>query len=105
MVVIQNNVGNRYSPTVITAAITSRVGKHELPTHVKLESSFLGLHKDSIILLEQIRTIDCSGLREYIGRLGKSTMQKVDQAIAVSFELDVVRMQLPVRVCISEDML
>ena len=87
VVVIQNNIGNRYSPTVITAAITSRVGKHQLPTHVKLESGFPGLHRDSMILLEQVRTLDRSRLREYIGKLGEMTMRSVDQAIVVSFGL------------------
>lgn len=90
VVIIQNNVGNRYSPTVIVAAVTSRTGKHQLPTHIKLESSFPGLHRDSMILLEQVRTIDRSRLREYIGRLGEMTMQGVDQAIAISFGLEAV---------------
>lgn len=93
--IVQNNVGNRHSPTVIVAAITSRTGKHRLPTHIKLESSFRGLHPDSMILLEQVRTIDRSRLREYIGRLSGSTMQSVDQAIAVSFGLEAVPVQQP----------
>lgn len=93
VVVIQNNVGNRYSPTVIVAAVTSRTGKHPLPTHIKLDSSFPGLHRDSMILLEQVRTIDRSRLREYIGWLGEMTMQSVDQAIAVSFGLEAVSQQ------------
>lgn len=93
VVIIQNNVGNRYSPTVIVAAVTSRTGKHQLPTHIKLESSFPGLHRDSMIMLEQVRTIDRSRLREYIGRLGGMTMQSVNQAIAVSFGLENVPLQ------------
>lgn len=93
VVIIQNNIGNRYSPTVIVAAITSRTGKHQLPTHIKLESGFEGLHRDSMILLEQVRTIDRSRLREYIGRLGEMTMQSVNQAIAVSFGLEAVPLQ------------
>lgn len=93
VVIIQNNVGNRYSPTVIVAAVTSRTGKHQLPTHIKLERSFPGLHRDSIIMLEQVRTIDRSRLREYIGRLGGMTMQSVNQAIAVSFGLENVPLQ------------
>lgn len=88
VVVIQNDVGNRFSPTVIVAAITSRIGKHPLPTHIRIKNCFYGQMKDSIILLEQVRTIDRSRLREYIGRLGESTMQGVDQAIAVSFGLE-----------------
>lgn len=99
VVVIQNNIGNRYSPTVIVAAVTSRIGKHQLPTHIKLESGFPGLHRDSMILLEQVRTIDRSRLREYIGRLGEMTMQSVDQAIAVSFGLEAVSQQQPL--CVS----
>lgn len=99
VVIIQNNIGNRYSPTVIVAAVTSRTGKHQLPTHIKLESDFPGLHRDSMILLEQVRTIDRSRLREYIGRLGEMTMQSVDQAIAVSFGLEAVSQQQPL--CVS----
>lgn len=87
VVVIQNDIGNRYSPTVIVAAISSRNGKHPLPTHIRINNSFHGQKKDSVILLEQVRTIDRSRLREYIGRLGRTTMQGVDQAIAVSFGL------------------
>lgn len=93
--IVQNNVGNRHSPTVIVAAITSRTGKHQLPTHIKLDSNFRGLHPDSMILLEQVRTIDRSRLREYIGRLSESTMKSVDQAIAVSFGLGAVPVQQP----------
>ena len=93
--IIQNNVGNRHSPTVIVAAITSRTEKHQLPTHIKLESSFRGLHPDSMILLEQVRTIDRSRLREYIGRLNESTMKCVDRAIAVSFGLKADSVQQP----------
>lgn len=99
VVVIQNDVGNRHSPTVIVAAVTSRTGKHQLPTHIKLESSFRGLHRDSVILLEQVRTIDRSRLREYIGRLGEMTVQRVDQAIAVSFGLGAVPLQQSI--CVS----
>lgn len=95
VVIIQNNVGNRHSPTVIVATITSRTGKHPLPTHIKLEGSFRGLHRDSMILLEQVRTIDRSRLREYIGKLDNSIMQGVDQAIAVSFGLEAVPARQP----------
>lgn len=83
VLIIQNDIGNRYSPTVIAAAITSQAGKHQLPTHVKLEQ-FRGLRKDSTILLEQVRTIDRSRLREYIGRLETEELQAVDQALTVS---------------------
>lgn len=95
VVIIQNNVGNRHSPTVIVAAITSRTGKHPLPTHIKLEGSFRRLHRDSMILLEQVRTIDRSRLREYIGKLDNSIMQGVNQAIAVSFGLEAVPARQP----------
>ena len=84
VLIIQNDVGNKHSPT----AITSRSGKHQLPTHIKLEGSFQGLHQNSMVLLEQVRTIDRARLKEYIGRLNAATMQYVDKAIAVSFGLD-----------------
>ena len=88
VVIIQNDVGNRYSPTVIAAAITSRTEKRNLPTHIRLPENCQGLHQDSMILLEQVRTIDRTRLREYIGKLNAATMQYVDRAIAVSFGLD-----------------
>lgn len=88
MLIIQNDVGNRFSPTVIAAAITSRQGKHILPTHIRLEDDLQGLHNNSMVLLEQIRTIDRTRLREYIGRLNVNTMHEIDHAIAVSFGLD-----------------
>lgn len=93
VLVIQNNIGNRHSPTVIAAAITSRSGKHPLPTHIKLDNSFHGLHQNSMVLLEQVRTIDRARLKEYIGRLNAATMQYVDHAIAVSFGLDEILAQ------------
>ena len=88
VVIIQNDVGNQYSPTVIAAAITSRTEKRRMPTHIRLYGCHRGLHRDSIILLEQVRTIDRARLREYIGRLNATTMRHVDHAIAVSFGLD-----------------
>lgn len=87
VLVLQNNVGNRYSPTVIVAAITSRTAKHRLPTHVPLGGMVSGLHRDSAVLLEQVRTIDRSRLREYIGTLGAADMEAVDTAIQISFGL------------------
>ena len=87
VLIIQNDVGNRYSPTVIAAAITSQMGKAELPTHIELTSRTTGLNRDSVILLEQIRTIDKSRLRERMGKLDKGTMSAVDSALAVSFGL------------------
>ncbi len=83
VLVVQNDVGNKYSPTIIAAAVTSRLNKAKLPTHIELPPSF-GLAKDSIILLEQIRTIDKRRLKERIGELPVSTMKKVDKAILIS---------------------
>ena len=87
VLIVQNNTGNRHSPTVIAAAITSQLGKVRLPTHIELSGSRCGLSRDSVILLEQIRTIDKSRLRERMGRLDEATMQQVNSAISVSFGL------------------
>lgn len=87
VLIVQNDTGNRHSPTVIAAAITSQTGKAKLPTHIELNAQSVGLTRDSVILLEQIRTIDKSRLREKMGRLDDSTMNRVDSAIAVSFGL------------------
>ncbi len=94
VLIIQNDVGNRYSPTVIAAAITSRMGKTKLPTHIDIviserprSSDRVGLSKDSVILLEQIRTLDKRRLREKMGHLDESVMEEVNNAIAVSFGL------------------
>ena len=85
--VVQNDTGNKHSPTVIAAAITSQTSKARLPTHIELNAQSVGLTRDSVILLEQIRTIDKSRLRERMGKLDDNTMTKVDNAIAVSFGL------------------
>ena len=87
VLIIQNDTGNRYSPTVIAAAITSQTGKANLPTHISLAARSCGLTRDSVILLEQIRTIDKSRLRERMGKLDDGTMSAVDSALAVSFGL------------------
>ena len=87
VLIVQNDIGNRYSPTVIAAAITSQTGKARLPTHITLQGSGCGLTKDSVILLEQIRTIDKKRLRERMGKLDEDMMSRVDNAIAVSFGL------------------
>ena len=87
VLIIQNDVGNRYSPTVIAAAITSRMSKTRLPTHIDIYAERVGLAKDSVILLEQIRTLDKRRLKERIGHLDESMMQDVNSAIAVSFGL------------------
>ena len=87
VLIIQNDTGNRYSPTVIAAAITSQTGKANLPTHISLAARSCGLTRDSVILLEQVRTLDKSRLRERMGRLDEPAMHQVDNAIAVSFGL------------------
>ena len=87
VLIIQNDVGNRYSPTVIAAAITSRMGKTRLPTHIDIYADKAGLAKNSVILLEQIRTLDKRRLKEKIGHLDEGVMQRVDSAIAISFGL------------------
>ena len=93
VLIIQNDVGNRYSPTVIAAAITSRTGKNKLPTHIGVEvmissdTSSGGLMKNSVILLEQVRTLDKTRLKEKMGHLDDSVMRRVNEAIAVSFGL------------------
>ena len=87
VLIIQNDVGNKYSPTVIAAAITSRMGKTRLPTHIDVYADRVGLAKDSVILLEQIRTLDKRRLKEKMGHLDVSIMNKVNTAIAVSFGL------------------
>ena len=87
VLIVQNDVGNRYSPTVIAAAITSRMGKAKLPTHIDLSGIDVGLAKDSVILLEQIRTLDKTRLREKMGHLDDATMRGVNSAISVSFGL------------------
>ena len=87
VLIIQNDVGNRYSPTVIAAAITSRMGKTKLPTHIDVYADRVGLSKDSVILLEQIRTLDKRRLREKMGHLDEEVMAEVNNAIAVSFGL------------------
>ncbi len=87
VLVVQNDVGNKYSPTVIIAAITSQIDKAKLPTHIELQSEDYGLEKDSVILLEQLRTIDKRRLKEKITILDQDTMVKVDEALKVSLGL------------------
>ena len=87
VLIIQNDVGNKYSPTVIAAAITSRLGKTRLPTHIDIYADKVGLAKDSVVLLEQVRTLDKRRLKEKMGHLDDSLMNEVNNAIAVSFGL------------------
>lgn len=87
VLIIQNDVGNKYSPTVIAAAITSRMTKSRLPTHIGITSGAAGLSKDSVVLTEQVRTLDKRRLRERIGHLDAAAMSEVDSALSVSFGL------------------
>ncbi len=88
VLIVQNDVGNRYSPTVIAAAITSQRDKNKLPTHIQVDADNCGLSKDSIVLLEQVRTIDKQRLKEKMGKLDDGSMIRVDQALSVSFGLN-----------------
>ncbi|MBR3628962.1 MAG: type II toxin-antitoxin system PemK/MazF family toxin [Oscillospiraceae bacterium] len=87
VLIVQNDVGNRHSPTVIAAAITSRLDKAKLPTHISLDAATCGLQKDSIVLLEQIRTIDKRRLKDKMGSIDQTSMSKVDHALSISFGL------------------
>lgn len=87
VLIVQNNMGNKHSPTVIAAAITSQMNKARLPTHIELVGPTVGLTKNSVVLLEQVRTIDKKRLREHMGHLDEEMMNRVDDAIAVSFGL------------------
>ncbi len=90
VLIVQNDVGNKYSPTVIAAAITSRLSKTKLPTHIDIYAKDVGLAKDSVVLLEQIRTIDKKRLKEKMGHLDDAAMNDVNNAISVSFGLGVL---------------
>jgi mRNA interferase MazF len=87
VLVIQNDIGNRFSPTVIVAAITAQIQKAKLPTHVEIEAKTHGMERDSVILLEQIRTIDKQRLTDKITHLDDDTMRKVDEALQISVGL------------------
>lgn len=87
VLIVQNDVGNRYSPTVIAAAITSKTDKNKMPTHIDVHADEYGLEKNSVILLEQIRTLDKKRLREKMGHLDDDAMTQVNNAISVSFGL------------------
>lgn len=87
VVIVQNDIGNHYSPTVIVAAITARIQKPKMPTHVGINSEYVGIEKDSVILLEQIRTIDKQRLRDRVTHLDDETMKRVDHALQVSVGL------------------
>lgn len=87
VLIVQNDVGNKYSPTVIAAAITSQHEKAKMPTHIDLSADCCGLSKDSIVLLEQVRTIDKQRLKEKMGTIDSAAMNRVDKALSVSFGL------------------
>lgn len=87
VLIIQNDVGNRYSPTIICAAITSQINKAKLPTHIEIDCVKYSLVKDSVVLLEQVRTLDKKRLREKLGHLDEELMQKIDRAIMTSLGL------------------
>ena len=87
VLIIQNDIGNKFSPTVIAAAITSQINKAKMPTHIEIDAKDYGLTKDSVILLEQIRTIDKKRIREKIGHLDDELMEKVNYGLNISFGL------------------
>lgn len=87
VLVIQNDIGNKYSPTVIVAAVTSQINKSKLPTHLELDADQFGLSKDSVVLLEQVRTIDKKRLREKVCHLDEDFMNKIDSGLLISLGL------------------
>lgn len=87
VIIIQNDIGNKYSPTVIVAAITSQINKAKLPTHVEISSEEYGLNRDSVVLLEQVRTLDKKRLKEKIGHMTEDDMRKVDRSLLISIGL------------------
>ena len=87
VLIVQNDIGNKYSPTVIAAAITSQINKAKMPTHIEIDAKEYGLTKDSVILLEQIRTIDKKRLKEKIGKADQLLIKKVNEALLISFGL------------------
>ncbi|MBQ4543368.1 MAG: type II toxin-antitoxin system PemK/MazF family toxin [Clostridia bacterium] len=89
VLIVQNDIGNKYSPTVIAAAITSQINKAKMPTHIEINAESYGLQKDSVVLMEQIRTIDKKRLKEKIGHIDGDLMAKVDEALLVSFGLEI----------------
>ena len=87
VLIIQNDVGNKYSPTVIVAAVTSQINKAKMPTHIELSANEYGLSKDSVVLMEQIRTIDKKRLKEKIGHMDEELQYSIDEALRISFGL------------------
>lgn len=95
VLIVQNDIGNKYSPTVIAAAITSQRDKAKLPTHIELNAQNCGLAKNSVVLLEQIRTIDKKRLKEKMGKLDHESMSAVDRALSISFGLPNTNSRMP----------
>ena len=87
VLVVQNDIGNKYSPTVIVAAVTSQINKAKMPTHIELSANEYGLSKDSVVLMEQIRTIDKKRLKEKIGHMDEELQYSIDEALRISFGL------------------
>ncbi|MBR6682426.1 MAG: type II toxin-antitoxin system PemK/MazF family toxin [Clostridia bacterium] len=102
VLIIQNDVGNKYSPTVIAAAITSKQDKAKMPTHIDVYADKFGLARDSVILLEQVRTIDKKRLKEKMGHLDTSMMRQVNDALSVSFGLVSQPTNTPVTTGVSD---
>lgn len=88
VIIVQNNIGNKFSPTIIVAPITSKMNKAKLPTHIEVSANKFGLEKDSVMLLEQIRTIDKIRLKEFLGTADNKTMEKVNQVLKISLSLN-----------------
>ena len=89
VLVVQNDIGNKYSPTVIVAAVTSQINKAKMPTHIELSANEYGLSKDSVVLMEQIRTIDKKRLKEKIGHMDEELQCSIDEALKISFGLEI----------------
>ena len=87
VLIVQNDVGNKHSPTIICAAITSKMNKAKLPTHIELNAKVYDMDKDSVVLLEQLRTIDKKRLGHYVGRLNRTHLRQLNQALATSIDL------------------
>ena len=87
VLVVQNDIGNKYSPTIIVAAVTSQINKAKMPTHIELSANEYGLSKDSVVLMEQIRTIDKKRLKEKIGHMDEELQSSIDDALKISFGL------------------
>ncbi len=88
VLIVQNDIGNKYSPTVIVAAITSQINKARIPTHIELNANVYGLEKDSVVLLEQVRTLDKLRLKDKIGELGTIKMLEIDRAMMISLGIE-----------------